>query len=127
MEWKVGQQVYCLRFGEGFIKEINTKYGIYKIEVQFAHAVCHYTSNGFIDKYDATPMLYPGKPEITVPKWQPKPGEWCWFWDGEFDGAFLAKFEKMQDDVFFDREGNFWENCAPFVGELPEHLKEVQP
>jgi hypothetical protein len=128
MEWKVGQQVYCLRFGEGFIKEINTEYGIYKIEVQFAHAVCHYTSNGCIDKDDATPMLYPAKPEIIVPKWQPKEGEWCWFWDEKYKGAYLAKFSRINESNFYISHADImWKNCAPFVGELPEHLKEVQP
>jgi hypothetical protein len=126
MEWKVGQQVYCLRNGEGKIvdTECTTEFPIVLENIK---GVFYYTRDGRITPYDATPMLYPSKPEIILPKWQPKPGEWCWFWDEKLYGAFLSKFEKMQDDVFFDWEGNCWQNCAPFVGELLPHLKEVKP
>lgn len=127
MNWHVGQQVYCLKNGSGVITMIETaEHRRYPVVVQFpVVGLQSYTLDGCYMQEDLTPMLYPAKPEITVPKWQPKPGEWCWFWDEQFDGAFLSKFEKMIDDVFFDRERNSWENCAPFIGELPEHLKEV--
>jgi hypothetical protein len=128
MQWKVGQQVYCLQNGYGVIDKINTDNGIYQIVATFPCLIIgHYLKDGRISYDDKTPMLYPSKPEIILPKWQPKEGEWCWFWDEKLYGAFLSKFEKMQDDVFFDWEGNCWQNCTPFNGELPEHLKEVQP
>jgi hypothetical protein len=72
-------------------------------------------------------MLYPAKPEITVPKWQSKPGEWCWFWDERNTCARLAKFAIFKDDAYHEHTHNGWENCAPFIGELPDHLKEVKP
>jgi hypothetical protein len=74
-----------------------------------------------------TPMLYPSKPEIILPKWQPKPGEWCWFWDDIKAESVLRKFSIMNGNRFECNLGSRWLNCAPFIGELPEHLKEVQP
>lgn len=128
MNWYVGQQVYCLQNGEGVVIDIDQTLK-YPIIVEFPSTYIRYTYtlNGEMNENSATPMLYPAKPEIILPKWQPKPGEWCWFWDEKLYGAFLSKFEKMQDDVFFDWEGNCWQNCAPFVGELLPHLKEVKP
>jgi hypothetical protein len=127
MNWYVGQQVYCLRNGEGVIKEIYTADGIYKIEVEFSTGVCHYRVDGRITPNDATPMLYPSKPEIILPKWQPKEGEWCWFWDGNDVHVFLIQqFSHMVGERYCGKTGSRWQNCAPFKGELPEHLKEVE-
>jgi hypothetical protein len=127
MNWYEGQKVYCLRNGEGVIKEIYTDDGICKIKVELSTMVSHYRVDGRISPNDATPMLYPAKPEITVPKWQPKPGEWCWFWDERNTCARLAKFAIFKDDAYHEHTHNGWENCAPFIGELPDHLKEVKP
>jgi hypothetical protein len=125
MEWKVGQQVYCLRYGEGVI--IDTQFtDSYPIKAEFNDYNYHYTADGKLYIGDKTPMLYPAKPEIVLPKWQPKEGEWCWFWDERNTCARLAKFAIFKDDAYHDHTHNGWENCAPFVGELPEHLKEVK-
>jgi hypothetical protein len=125
MNWYVGQQVYCLRFREGVIIDIEfaSRYPI-KVEFNFYHY--RYTADGKLYLGDATPMLYPEKPEIILPKWQPKPGEWCWFWDENFDGGFLSKFEKMDKNNYVDNDYSRWDFCAPFNGELPGHLKEVK-
>lgn len=128
MNWHVGQQVYCLRNGEGVIEQIDTDNGIYQIVATFLCPIIgHYRKDGRISPNDKTPMLYPAKPEIILPKWQPKEGEWCWFWDENNTCARLAKFAIFKDDAYHEHTHNGWENCAPFVGELPEHLKEVQP
>ena len=54
--------------------------------------------------------------------WQPKEGEWCWFWNGEGINSidpFIARFNKCSRLNAFDY-------CEPFIGELPSFLKEQQ-
>lgn len=55
--------------------------------------------------------------------WQPKPDEWCWFWDEHYTTAILAKFENISDGLFVEHHGNIFEYCEPFIGELPSNLK----
>jgi hypothetical protein len=124
MSWYVGQQVYCLRYGVGKILGIdNTMLYAIKVEFYDEKATHTYTLGGKFYACDANPLLYPAKPEIVLPKWRPKPGEWCWFWAEPCTITFLAQF--TEQDNFQTKGGTTWENCAPFVGELPEHLKEV--
>lgn len=63
--------------------------------------------------------------------WQPKAGEWCWFWD---DG------EHPQIDTFWWRKDNSkglnpkqfvgyitykaYEHCEPFIGALPSCVND---
>jgi len=61
--------------------------------------------------------------------WQPKEGEWCWFYDSEYPLSYiLCKFETF-DNGFWCRP-NFsdtmerFNGCEPFIGELPSFLKE---
>lgn len=125
-DWYVGQQVYCLRFGEGVVIATDKTHS-YPITVQFTHGITHYTRDGKFHYGDANHLLYPAKPEIIAPKWQPKPGEWCWFWDDIKAESVLRKFSIMNGNRFECNLGWRWLNCAPFIGELPPHLKEVQP
>jgi hypothetical protein len=126
--WYVGQEVYCLKNGAGKIISIDKSIS-YPITAVFKGGCTDtYNIEGYRLCNDATPMLYPAKPEITVPKWQPKPGEWCWFWDEGINGVLLAKFTNITEGKLYrSHGGSVWKYCAPFVGELPEHLKEGQP
>ena len=129
MEWKVGQQVYCLVYGEGVI--INTDDSkLYPIRVQFLKYEATYTGNGQLYLGDKTPMLYHAKPEIIAPKWQPEPNQWCWFWDSiEFEpclSRFLEMNGRMNGRKYRDTERRNWSYCEPFIGELPSYLKEVE-
>jgi hypothetical protein len=126
MNWHVGQQVYCLRYGVGRIIHIDdTK--LYPIRVQFPDETRTYTLGGKLYKSDLNPMLYHAKPEFTVPKWQPKPGEWCWFWDTKAFAPCLGQFEQMNGRKYRDTESRNWDFCELFIGELPSYLKEVKP
>jgi len=128
--WHVGQQVYCLKNGAGVITMIETaEHRRYPVLVKFPVAGrISYTLDGRYMQEDLTPMLYPSKPEITVPKWQPKPGEWCWFWDEGINSTLLAQLSHITARNNYETKGgSIWQHCAPFNGELPEHLKEVQP
>jgi hypothetical protein len=56
--------------------------------------------------------------------WHPKPNEWCFFWDRSADNiASLSKFKEMYKDKFKSVNCT-WKYCAPFIGELPAHLKD---
>jgi len=126
-----GQAVGCLLFGEGVIKSLG---------LDFIHAVINGGKRTYyIDgKYyeNARPTLYPIEqyrqiiPNLPAPepeKWQPKPGEWCWFWDDRSEGKqpVLSQFHAIEYGLF---KATFfqWQYCAPFTGELPEHLKEKE-
>ena len=130
-----GQAVGCLLFGEGVIKSLR---------LNFIHAVIngvermYYIDGKYYEK--ARPTLYPieqyraiiaNLPAPEPQKWQPKPGEWCFFWNNvNSNAAVVAKFERMSHKNYIvNIGGSFidYPNCAPFIGELPEHLKEVQP
>jgi hypothetical protein len=124
--WYVGQQVYCLQNGDGVIMDTKND-APYPISVKFNGCESTYTELGKLFVNNETPMLYPAKPEIIVPKWQPKEGEWCWFWDIDSDSAVLSKFLRITEGNNYRSEsGTVWQHCALFVGELPPHLKEVE-
>lgn len=56
--------------------------------------------------------------------WQPKPNEWCWFWDVNSNRhASIGQFKKTYKDKFKSFTC-VWNYCAPFIGELPPHLKD---
>lgn len=127
INWYVGQQVYCLVYGEGVVDDVFESSGEYPILAKFSNnALCRYTNDGRIFK-GRNVCLYHSKPEITVPKWQPKPGQWCWFWDIDSDSTVLSKFLRITEGNNYRSEsGTVWQHCALFVGELPPHLKEVE-
>ena len=60
----------------------------------------------------------------NIELWQPKPNEWCWFWDiPKSKHASIAQFKELYKGKF--KSANFtWNFCAPFIGELPPHLKD---
>ena len=61
--------------------------------------------------------------------WQPLPNEWCWFWDHEDSLILLQKFVKHDVKNTFRAtdlagfEFNY-AHCEPFIGQLPNFLKE---
>jgi hypothetical protein len=128
-QFKKGQTVYCCGFGNGVVKYINDD-ATHPVVVDFSLGVMYsYTMDGRVHE-NGPVCLYHAKPEIILPKWQPKEGEWCWFWDGDTDrtSAVLGKFLRITElGLYINHGGSAWQNCAPFNGELPEHLKEVQP
>ena len=62
---------------------------------------------------------------IDYELWQPKVGEWCWFWDENYTTAILAKFENISNELFVEHHGNIFEYCEPFIGQLPTHLLRI--
>lgn len=132
----VGQQVGCLMYGEGVVERIESDI-TYAIRVKFQDTQLAYTADGRCNTIHARPMLYPIEqyrsiiatlPSPEPEKWQPKPGEWCWFWGGD-SAVVIAQFAEylLPSKNYKTKTGSWYRSCAPFTGELPEHLKEVQP
>lgn len=47
--------------------------------------------------------------------WQPKEGEWCWFYSSNIEKWYLTKWENSESQI-----ASLWhKNCKPFIGELP--------
>ena len=60
----------------------------------------------------------------NIELWQPKPNEWCWFWDRPGDEfANISRFKEPYADKF-KSVNCIWNFCATFIGELPPHLKD---
>jgi len=63
-------------------------------------------------------------------KWQPKPGEWCWFMQKDRIPV-LSQLQEFSDGKYFATYPNgskalgaYYKYCEPFFGELPSHLKD---
>ena len=61
---------------------------------------------------------------------QPKPNEWCWFWDKctphrptlrQYD---IFPEEYGEENMFHDSEQNPFDFCEPFLNSLPSYLKD---
>ena len=71
--------------------------------------------------------------------WQPKVGEWCWFWDdGLTHSRHLMQFHKKYENnglvsyfgvSSYTKDGNpytpQYQYCEPFNGTLPSFIKEL--
>lgn len=62
-------------------------------------------------------------------QWQPKKGEWCWFWKQGFI-PWIGRFKGMLGDEFssYYEENviNYSTQCEPFIGELPTWIDNLQ-
>lgn len=130
-----GQEVGCLMFGEGVIACLSDE----TLSVDFNDFTHSFNLNGAWILY-TRPTLYPidqyrsiiaNLPAPQPEAWKPKPREWCWFWDNNHAGIAIVSnfvsYEKQEPYPYLTAINIRYENCAPFTGELPEHLKEVQP
>lgn len=77
------------------------------------------------------------KSDITL--WQPKQGEWCWFYDSCNPQVtpVLAQFDYMSENIYVTKaielplsgEGPYpygFNSCIPFIGTLPDIPKDTQ-
>ena len=58
--------------------------------------------------------------------WQPKAGEWCWFWSETLKTPMLLQFERFCSTDLYKYNANNGRNyqyCEPFLGKLPTTLK----
>ena len=59
-------------------------------------------------------------------KWNPTRGEVCIFWDDNIlSSPSIIKFDYINDSGQYGATDNtFWDNCMPFEGKLPPHMKD---
>jgi len=67
--------------------------------------------------------------------WQPKLGDWCWFWCSEYDKPIkqLAKFIRRDysepqwtlEVMLQDGDYAKFSYCEPFIGTLPTNIKNI--
>ena len=63
------------------------------------------------------------KNEIEL--WQPKEGEWCWFWNRHTNiSPLIRKFEYIFNGDFYTNGQMIFTHCEPFIGNLPTFLKD---
>ena len=62
--------------------------------------------------------------------WEPKMGEWCWFWNIHMKEPVLCNFIKKTDSYYESIsllvEQKYWKYSEPFIGKLPTNIKEKQ-
>ena len=57
-------------------------------------------------------------------KWEPKEDEVCIFWNNDSNTAVIAKLRYIVSTGTYRTEHSYWDNCMPFTGELPPHMKD---
>ena len=57
-------------------------------------------------------------------KWEPKEGEVCLFWNNDSNTAVIAKLRYIVSTGTYRTEHSYWDNCMPFTGALPPHIKD---
>jgi hypothetical protein len=82
----------------------------------------HFLKDGRLNENDNFPSVFPIEltPKFYQPEWQPKQGDWCWFWDGEYKVGCIGRFVVRNSRMNYIASGvaNEWENCAPFDGNM---------
>lgn len=56
--------------------------------------------------------------------WQPKPGEYCWFWENGDKMPLFGKLTGMTESGKFFSDWGTYDYCEPFIGKLPTILKD---
>ena len=93
--------------------------------------------------WDAAKEAWKQKFETKVEPWQPRAGEWCWFFTDKMqldNVGILRKFTQMESDIEdndmfgceptvsdkeeFESIKVFYKYCEPFIGNLPSFIKE---
>ncbi len=59
-----------------------------------------------------------------IEKWEPREGEVCIFWNNDSNTAVIAKLRYIVSTGTYRTEHSYWENCMPFTGALPPHIKD---
>jgi len=74
----------------------------------------------------------------VVELWQPKEGEYVWFWKmhnkellymfGKFShhNQFGYIIDEDENGAIISSKLRYWDNCDPFIGKLPSFIKEIK-
>lgn len=116
---KVGDTVHSYLYGEGKVIEIIHD-SCSPIKIAFKHGAESFTSDGKEHRIHLIPSItiHPWNPiagePFPFPKWEPKEGEWCAFWDDGDNSFIIAMFDYISEgNYLFKDNGAEWDNCAP--------------
>lgn len=62
-----------------------------------------------------------------IEKWEPKGGEVCIFWDNKHTNeAIIARYSHSERSFYYPlkKPNSCYQNCMPFIGTLPPHMKD---
>ena len=62
-----------------------------------------------------------------VKLWQPKVGEWCWFWNNnqpKLKKLYSINYEHNVHWTYKTIDCKTYQHCEPFIGQLPSILKD---
>ena len=65
-----------------------------------------------------------------VKLWQPKPKEWCWFWNRDkpnktkLKQLYSINYEHDVHWTYKTTDCKTYQHCEPFIGQLPTNLKD---
>ena len=55
--------------------------------------------------------------------WQPKEGEWCWFYkEAYIKHTDLRQFRSKGDEGYITMDFSYYTTCEPFIGQLPSFI-----
>lgn len=136
-KFELNQNIGCLLNGLGTIKGIRGDI----IEVEFHNGkqqfydtdgrmlgnpmgnIVLYSYEDYNDIHDVMHEINERVPFIPDEnRFIPEENQMCWVWDDE-DACIIKRMRGIYNGRYWDVDGMWWNNCAPFVGELPEHMK----
>jgi hypothetical protein len=123
MGFYVGQKVMSER-GEGTVISTNNVSRLpILVKIDGTDYELSYMKDGCYATKDKLPSLYPIEltPKFYQPEWQPKEGEWCWFWDNRSNKIpTIRRFKMFSSHTYLYRDelDSVWANCAPFDGNM---------
>ena len=127
-KFKAGDRVWYLPTREWYDLENNGDNIEYPIRIVLSYRSFHtLTIDGKNLTTDLNPLIFHTEQTLNFekPKFIPKEGELCYFWDDDaIEVAFIAKFKKYHKDTirpYEIKEGYLYPNCCP-ITEIPPHL-----
>lgn len=116
---KVGDKVYSYLYEEGEGKVVSLRDNKISVDFNPKNATPTFNSRGIYSN-DRIPSItmqpwnpVAGEP-FPFPKWEPKEGEWCAFWDNGDTSFIVGVFDYISDGKYlFKDSGAEWDNCAP--------------
>ena len=147
-KFELNQNIGCLLNGLGTIKGIRGDI----IEVQFHNGkqqfydadgrmlgntmgnIVLYSYEDYNDIHDVMHKINERVPFIPDENaFIPEENQMCWVWEDDdaptikrMSGVYNGRYwdvDGIYKGRYWDVDGMWWSNCAPFVGELPEHMK----
>ena len=82
-----------------------------------------------VDRYNKYTDTHIKGSGVYAELWQPKKGDWCWFWDEILKNPMLLQFERFCSTGFYKYETNNklnYQYCEPFLGQLPTNLQDIK-